>query len=367
MQFYQPNRKVSYGLDLSKVFIGQKIISSHNITVDESVHSVWNGFIPTSSYTENSKEFAGRLGFHQLYLPYGFMMNLTLSISVESYTYSGIRHIETRDAVYISPAFPGDTFSCTIIITGISHTPDGQTTILQAFHQLSNQKGEAVFSLTRVTAFPRLEPRTTIPPTDLQPTHNHLFKEKILSRVRGITLYNAIDNYTQGDLVLHPYVRPIGKSENLFWSTYLKNSHPIHYNYQRYQPGEIIVSGGIVEAMVLGIAGYEFRQILLSQIKTAFHTSPVMAEDRIGAFSFVGSVNRVMPGFEEITVITYGLKNVDTEQELSESDFPECLFDEAVNNHTQIDAIDAIIERYCPVLAGRVCCRIEWTLLRKNE
>ena len=364
MKFHQPSKKISYGLDLNKVFIGQEIICTHNITVDESVHSLWNGFIPTLSYTESSNEFAGRLGFHRLYLPYGFIMNLTLGIGVENYSYSGLRHLETKDAIYLSPAFAGDTFSCVIRITGITQTSDSQNTILQASHILSNQKGEAVFSLTRYTFFPKIEPRTSIPPTELHPVHNHNFREKILSRVRGITLYNTISNFEHGDMLLHPFVRPIGKSENLFWTTFLKNSHPIHYNYQRYKPGEIIVSGGIVGAMVLGIVGCEFRHILLTQVKSSFHTSSVMAEDRVGALSFVISVDKVMPGFEEITVITYGLKNVDTEQELSNCSFPESLFEESVNDP---EHIDQTIKQYCPILIDRVCCRMVWTLLRKNE
>jgi acyl dehydratase len=362
-QFYKPGKKANYGLEPEKVFVGREITSNYNISVDESVHNMWNGFIPTSSYTENSGEFAGRLGFPKMFLPYGFLMNLTLSLGVENYTHSSLLHLELRDALYLRPAFPGDTFTCSIKITSIKESANGENAILEATHLLSNQKGEPVFSLVRVTLFPRFEARTTIQGETPKPLHNHHFKEKILSRARGISLDNSIPGLAFGDLLLHPYVRPIGKSENLFWATFLKNSHPIHHNYQRFKPGEIVISGGIVVAMVLGIAGREFRQILLPEIKRAFHITPVKAEDRIGAFSFVKQVTPIMPGFEEIAIITYGLRNVDTERELSETSFPAALFQEL----KRPALVTAIVEQHCPELVNKLCCRVEWTVLRKNE
>ena len=361
--FFKPNKKAIYGLDPDKVFVGREITSNYNISIDESVHNMWNGFIPTSSYTENSAEFAGRLGFHQMFLPYGFLMNLTLSLAVENYTHSSLLHLELRNALYLRPAFPGDTFTCSIKITGIRESTNGLNSILESTHLLSNQKGEPVFSLTRITLFPRFEARKTLSDNPSRSMHNHHFKEKILARVRSITLDNPIPEFSPGDLLLHPYVRPIGKSENLFWATFLKNSHPIHHNYQRYQPGEIVVSGGIVVAMVLGIASREFRQILLPEVKKAFHIAPVKAEDRIGAFSFVKDVVQIMPGFEEISIITYGLRNVDTERDLHELAFPESLFQEIARP----SQVNMILEQHCPELIDKLCCYVEWSVLRKNE
>ncbi len=361
--FYKPNKKANYGLDPEKVFVGREISSNYNISIDESAHNMWNGFIPTSSFTENSGEFAGRLGFHQMFLPYGFLMNLTLSLIVENYTHKSFLHLELRDAIYLRPAFPGDTFTCSIKITSIKESANGQNSILEAIHLLSNQKGEPVFSLVRVTLFPKFKAKTTIPSELSIPMHNNHFKDKILARARGIELDNIFSNFAFGDLILHSYVRPIGKSENLFWATYLKNSHPIHHNYQRYQPGEIVISGGIVVAMVIGIAGREFRQILLPEVKKAFHITPVKAEDRIGAFSFVTKVTHIMPGFEEITIVTYGLRNMDTERELSDIAFPQTLFQEI----TRPSQVTKILELHCPKLVNRLCCFVEWTVLRKNE
>lgn len=162
-QFIKPNRKVNYGLDLTKVFVGQEIVSNYNITVDESVLSLWSGFMPTSSYPENSREFAGRLGFHQIFLPYGFLMNLTISLGAESYGNSSIHIHELRNALYLSPAFPGDTFSCSIRIRRISE--QGRHNFVVADHILFNQKGEAVFLLECEMVFPHFVPRVTIAST----------------------------------------------------------------------------------------------------------------------------------------------------------------------------------------------------------
>lgn len=359
--FLKPNRKVNYGLDLQKVFVGQEIISNYNITVDESVLSLWSGFMPTSSYPENSREFAGRLGFHQIFLPYGFLMNLVLSLSAEIYANSSHGVKEIRNALYLSAAFPGDTFSCVIRIKRIEE--HGRHQQIVADHLLFNQKSEPVFTLECTTFFPYFTPRTHIASERSKPLMNHHFKEKILARVRGISLQNKIAQFQPGDLLLHPFVRPVGKSENLFWATYLKDTVPVHYNYQRYKPGEIIISDGIVLSMVLGIAGREFRQILLPEILRAFPVAPVVAEDRLGAFSFVSDVKSLMPGFEEIYITTFGLRNVDTETELFDFSFPVELFE----HFEQSADLEMMLETRCPQLLNKVCCMAQWKVLRKNE
>lgn len=361
-EYLKPNRRAGYGLDLNKVFKGKEIVSRYNITVDESVLSIWSGFMPTSSYPENSREFAGRLGFHQIFLPYGFLLNLTLSLGVENFAHSSVLKLELRDALYLNPAFPGDTFSCTIKIIDIRPARRPDHSVIESSHLLFNQKGEPVFSLVRISLFPEINPRKTIVSERREPFHNNRFKENILARTRSINMENVILQFNAGDLLLHPYVRPIGKSENLFWATYLKNTHPSHYNYQRYQPGEIIISGGIVLAMVSGIAGREFRQILMQQINNAFHVEPVVAEDRVGAFSFVREVRQLMPGFEEVSIRTFGIRNMDTERELSNVAFPKSLFDTELERPSDVRKI---VDAKCPVLHDKVCCMINWSVLRK--
>ncbi|MBS2098059.1 MaoC family dehydratase [Carboxylicivirga linearis] len=363
MQDYiRPNKKVNYGLDLSKVAVGQEIISQFNITVDESIHSLWSGFMPTSSYTENSREFAGILGFHELFLPYGFLLNLTLSLGVEDFAHSSLLHLEIRNALYLNPAFAGDTLTCEITIKSVQPTSNNRYSIIVSEHVLSNQKGEPVFSLDRVTLFPFIEGCGS-GIEGKSNFKNHHFKEKILARVRGIELRNKISDFEHGDLLLHPFVRPVGKSENLYWATYFKNTHPIHYNYQRYKPGEIVVSGGIVVSMVLSIASREFRQLLSPEIVRAFHVVPVVAEDRIGAFSFVKEVVQLMPGFEELVLLTFGVRNIDTEMDLGDISFPKELFDDV----QRPSEVEKILEEKCPSLHGIICCVAEWKVLRKVE
>lgn len=364
MQGYiKPNRKVNYGLDLDKVHVGQEIISHFSITVDESIHSSWSGFMPTSSYPENSRQFAGILGFHEMFLPFGFLLNLTLSLGVENFAHSSLLHLEIRNALYLNPAFAGDTLTCSIRIKAVDATSNNKYSTVVSEHILSNQKGEPVFSLDRVTLFPYIANCENQIANGNGNLKNHHFKEKILARARGIDIENKINDFQPGDLMLHPFVRPVGKSENLYWATYFKNTHPIHFNYQRYNPGEIVISGGIIISMVLGISGREFRQLLLPQVERAFHVVPVVAEDRIGAFSFVKGINQLMPGFEELHVLTFGLRNVDTELELGDMEFPAELFSDL----KRPSEVEDILAEKCPFLSGKICCVTEWKALRKVE
>lgn len=359
--FLKPNKRVRYGLDLEKVFVGQEIVSNYNITADESVLALWSGFVPTSSFSENSREFAGRLGFHQIFLPYGFLMNLTISLGAENYGSSSLSVSSLKNILYLSPAFPGDTFSCSIRIKEIIQKDDHN--LLVADHILFNQTGEAVFSLESQMVFPAFDPRASILSSRQVIFDNHQFKEKILTRVRGVHIQNKVDNYVSGDLLLHPYVRPIGKSENLFWTTYFKDANHNHFNYQRFKPGEILVSDGISLGMVLSIAGREFRQILMPEVVHAFRIVPLVAEDRVGAFSFVNDVKPVMPGFEELEITTFGLRNVDTETELMDIEFAHSLSQTIETG----EELEAVLDRDMPQLVGKVFCLAHWKVLRKTE
>ncbi len=357
----KPTIKVKYGADLSKMFVGLEIVSNYNITVDESVLSLWSGFMPTSSYPENSREFAGRIGFPQIFLPYGFLMNLALTLCAESYSSSSISTIEIRNVLYLAPAFPGDTFSCSVTIKEIEQ--DEFHNFVTATHLLSNQKGEAVFTLDSLMQFPAFKPKVNMVPIRTPKLISNQFADKILSRARGIHIENKIDDFSEQDVILHPYVRPVGKSENLFWATYLKDTVPDHYNYQRFNAREIIISDGIVFSMVLGIAGREFRQVLLSEIIRSFSVAAVIAEDRLGAFSYVSDVKRVVPGFEEIYITTFGLRNVDTETELHDYTFPSYIFSSI---RSAVDA-ETVIKNCCPALLGKICSVSFWKVLRKCD
>ena len=158
----------------------------------------------------------------------------------------------------------------------------------------------------------------------------------------------------EGEIILHPAVRPIGWSENLELTTLVRNTHPIHFDAQRHGREGIVVCGGFVQALVQGLASPEFRQVVAERLIHSFHTGTVMPEDRIGALSRVLTVRDVGQGIEEVTVSTLGLLNVDVEQELIGVHIPDALFGP---DPVKPAALRALCAAQCPVLENRIALR----------
>ena len=63
-----------------------------------------------------------------------------------------------------------------------------------------------------------------------------------------------------GEIILHPAVRPLGWSENLTLSTLVRNTHPLHFDAQRYGRDGLVVCGGFVQAMAQALASLSFAR-----------------------------------------------------------------------------------------------------------
>ena len=91
-------------------------------------------------------------------LPYSLLLNLTLCMSVEPFSESCRLHLGLHDAVAERPAFAGDTFSNRILVESVRNTARGDASVIRTRHVLINQRGERVFSLTKMSYFDPVAP-----------------------------------------------------------------------------------------------------------------------------------------------------------------------------------------------------------------
>ena len=353
------NRLPQYGISLKQIEIGQEIESPYEMTITQSTFELWQGFIPSSHLLESSATFASTTGLGVLPLPFSFVMNLTLGLGVECFAESSILHLEIQQAQYLFPLQPGDTVNCRIMIEQVQPTTNKKQTIVTSWHYLFNQNDQTVFRLKRVTLFPRFDEIINEGEYELEEEHNFI-REAILNSGDNLLVDNQFPDLERNDLILHLIVRPIGKSENLFWSTYLKNTHPIHTNYLR-DNGKVVVSGGLVQAMVLGIAGRDIREALYTEIDQAFHINKVHAEDHLGAFTVVKEITLAQSDMEELHLRTIGLVNFDPEIYLKNTDIPDELFEDL----SRPAEVEKICREKCPQLAGKIALICNWRILRK--
>lgn len=110
-------------------------------------------------------------------------------------------------------------------------------------------------------------------------------------------------------VIAHGMVRPIGVSENLQFCNLMRNTHSLHYDYQRYSKAELIVSGGFIMSAVLARASRDFGEIFNLEISATSHLGKLHPMEPLGAISLIQSITPIPETpFEEILVKTIAIK-----------------------------------------------------------
>ena len=355
---------VQYGLDLNDAHAGKVIACPYEITVDESWITSWHSLIPSGNYVETSKTFAQSAGLQDRVIPFSAILNLTLCMAVEPFSETCLLHLGMEDVRYETPAYPGDTFNCFILIEDVRNTSDGKRCVVSSQHVLVNQHGQRDLSFQRKTLFPRIE--HTSHHTPEQGDLNTL----IHSKTAPWNISNPTGLLTPGrsfglpfearELILHDAMRTIGKSENLAFSTLYRNTHPIHFNYMRFKPKEIIVCGGFVMAIVLGNTMKDFKQVVQQRILNCSHLNKVTPEDNLSSVSLI--YNRsVSRHFETLNVVTLGLIEVDPAKDLLDLEWPAEIFPTETPKPNEYEKL---VKDLFPDLFHKVCIHVHWEITR---
>ena len=361
-----------YGVNLDEIRVGQVLQSPHELTIDESWRTIWQGSFHTSELLTTSAPFAERLGFRAAPLPFSLVLNLALCMSVEPFSENCLLHLGLHEVTYIRPVHAGDTLRNYIKVDELRNTSNGKQSVIKTPHWLVNQLDEPVFSLVKMSFYPRLEglesreaeqapfdPLTNASEEGEDTPFRVIIAEAEAAATPPPAAHSTLE---PGQLFLHQRVRPIGVTENLYLSTLFRNTHPVHSDYQVYSPRDIIVCGGFVMAMVQAAASRELRQILDEEVVHCSHVNPITPGDNIGAISHVIEVEAgPSEHLEWVTVKTLGLKNIDVATELADVAIPRELLQA---DPLKPSAIEAICAASCPFLTRRIALQMTRKLLR---
>ncbi len=362
---------IKYGLDIASVYPEQVINCPYEITVDESWITSWSSLISMGNYIETSKEYARELGLKDRILPFSAMVNLTLCMAVEPFSETCLLHLGLEDVRYESPAYPGDTFKCFVLVESLRNTSDGKRSVIKSQHVLLNQKNERIISFERKTLFPRIK--------GIEKRLKRKSKGSKLESVLWNKLDNDIISYFNGnpdlssrvqnnrieenDLILHDAMRHIGESENLLYTTLYRNTHPIHFNYMRYDKKQIIVCGGFVMAVVLGNAMKDFKQVIAQKIINCSHINKVTVGDNLSSVSFI--YRRVLNGnIETLKMVSLGLVNIDSARKLKDCPWPQNIFSKDTPSPK---LLEAFLKKNFPELFHKICIHVHWEVSRFSD
>ena len=358
-----------YGLDLRSACPGEILESPHEVTVDASWRTMWQSAFPASSRISTSREYATGCGLDETAIPVSMLLNMTLCFSVEPFSQTCRYHLGLENARQDAIVREGDTFRSFTRLDRMGNTSRGDASVIHSTHILVNQRGERVFSLLKRSYYdPIPEPveRESKPDQGENSNYFNGSGETLIDRFRTVESFPdaPCEELSIDDVILHPAVRPIGWTENLALSTIYRNTHPIHWDAQRYGREGIVVCGGFVQSLVFAICDRELRQVLDEVLERSSHVNTIAPEDSIGAISRVLSVEKIDAHLEAVRVKTLGLKNVDVEKELIGVEIPETLLDEQERKPSEIEAI---CQTQCPILSGRIALQAIRTIIRPHS
>jgi acyl dehydratase len=107
---------------------------------------------------------------------------------------------------------------------------------------------------------------------------------------------NWFEDFTVGDVLIHPRGRTLAESEHMMITNFVLNTAELHFNQalvdrekEVYFGGRRVVYGGIVFAFVVGLASEETSENAICDLgyDNGKHTSPVFAGDTLFAESTV--------------------------------------------------------------------------------
>ncbi|MEM7104861.1 MAG: aldolase/citrate lyase family protein [Bacteroidota bacterium] len=369
-------QKFNYGLDYENAYIGQIIVSPYEITIDESWIMSWHSLIPSFNPIETSSVYCKSLGLDDRLLPYQALVNLALCMIVECYSESCLYHLGIQDVEYERPAHPGDTLKSVMIVDDIKNTSSGKYSVVKSRVLLLNQFNNTIMSMHRSSLFPYIVGLEDRPgrQSDDKPKYRQLFrllpdtllKDTILNH--SVTMRSELLDFqheiAEEDLILHGLTRPVGLSASVLYSTLCKNTHPLHFNNARYGEDKLVVSGGFILPIVIGAASRDLKHSLHETILDTMHVDKVSHKDSIGAMSYILDKKVKGGGIEELTIRSFGLRNIDVENDLEGVTIP---YELLLSDDIKPSEIAELCQLNCPKLIKKIVLRVTWKMWRKMK
>lgn len=354
---------VSQNLDLSQASIGQVIDVPYETTVGESQQMLWMSTFQIHDRLYTSTPFAHMLNLPSHVLPFGMILFKAISMSHVDEARE-VLDISFDNAVYIRPAYAGDTLKQSFTIKHLKNTSNGKDLIVTVGCELTNQRNQLIFAVDKQMLFPGVQS----PPSRLSPAPLSA-PEKPRSPLLSHILYNSdhlpsnnsLAQLRPGQLLLHSTSRPIGAS-NMSLSTLFRWTHPSIFNVQRYKQEELVVPGGLILAGTIAASSRGLFETLHESLDSCLFLNKVSPIDLIGGISYINSIKTVKEGVEEVKVTTLGLKNIDVSRELHDVQLPSELFTMQLHRKQ----VEALVQEYCPVLAGKIVVKAVRTITRQS-
>lgn len=343
--------------------VGQQIEVPYESSINSGEVVLWNSAFHHHDRIHTSIPFAQQLGLNGAVLPYSFMLFKTISMAHVDETLN-VLDLGYDNGIYVRPCFNGDTVRQIFTIKHLRNTSDKKNTIVTVGCELYNQRQQLVFTVDKLMLYPKTthELRISQSPQNVPVKPRSPLLAHLLYHGETLPTTNFLAPLKRGQLLLHSTSRPLTHALNMQLSTLFKWTHPSIYNTYRYPTDDILVPGGLVIASTLGASSRGLFELLYEHIDSSTLINRVNPEDMIGAISYVKNIKTLKEGFEEVNVITIGIKNIDIQQELNNVRIPIELFTERYKP----SELETFLHNECNILENKIVAWISRTLVRQS-
>jgi 2-methylfumaryl-CoA hydratase len=313
-----------YGRLLDDFQVGEIYHHPWEVTIDEGMLAMFAASFLDPNPVYSSRRFARDLGFRDRVIHPMALMNLALSFSVHDVSEQTIAHLAYLDLKFPNAAYPGDTLSVSSKVLGVRRSEsNADRGIVHVQITGINQDGASIISFERKALIPvgnlegrghpaltgagDAQPRTTgnLPApeevrrlgTSHEASNVGALPKELALQIRSPKWpgrpMGLLEDYQEGDVILHCNGRTVGESEHMQLTMLSRNSHPLHFDevYSREHSfaGTRVVCGGLVFAWVASLASRDTTANALWEISydKGSHPQPVVAGDTLYAASRV--------------------------------------------------------------------------------
>jgi citrate lyase beta subunit/acyl dehydratase len=321
---------------------GAALDNPYECTITDGMRDLWAQCFYTHDAAGTSRPFAAALGrCDGGAMPAPFLMALYLAVSMSD-THGAIYHLGFRAGRQLGPLQVGDTVRQRIRVSAVRNTRDGKRAVVSTVRELVRDDDAVLFRVEKLElhaaepadvgeAPPPLDARAVLPGGDaLLEAAKRAVPGLLAAREAWPAVGRPREAFEAGEVLLHAFARPLGTTANLGLSTQFLVTHPIHLDHHRFDQGDgtgVVVSGGLVIALVCSAAARDLSHVVWEELLVANNVRPVSPGETVGALSVIVDRGDVplAPELEVLVVKTIGVKGLNPAAELRETALPEAL------------------------------------------
>jgi citrate lyase subunit beta/citryl-CoA lyase len=340
--------------------IGQVLAPKNHMTIDEAWVAQWKSLSYNCQRIENDVVFAQQLGFKERPIPYQAMIHYGIAQVVDCFSSYSKYHLGVLQGRQIRPAYCGDTFAVEMCITDMSLSSNKKYIIVESRINISNQRNEIVIQMGRRSLFDAFDLPDTLEPVPQRFLPIPIGTEQEAIEYQILTIppseNTLATNQLQSiSLIKHDITSRLDVSQSSMYCHFFRNVHPLHLNHIRYE--KLAMSGGVVLPVVCGIVKAELGAVYWEELQQTAHLNPVRDGDLVGAMSYILHQKPIAANTLELTLRTYGIRNLDVTNDLMDLPIPQELF---LQEGLKPSEMERLLHLCCPKLSRKLVIKVDW-------